>query len=285
MNAITEPGVYADLTHEDYLADPVPGGSLSNSGAKLLLPPGCPALFKYRQDHPEPHKDEFDLGTAAHTVVLGVGRPLHVIHADDWRTKAAREERDAAYTAGETPVLPHQFEAVREMATALIEHPFAGQLFGSDGQVELSAFWPDPDTGVMRRCRYDWIGDLKSGRRAVVDYKTGISAEPDACAKAMHNYAYHGQGAWYLDGAVACGLGDPDTVFLLVFQERTPPYLVTVTQPDQIALSAGRERNRRAIDLYADCKARDQWPGYADDVIPLSLPPWAEKRYLEETYR
>jgi hypothetical protein len=48
---ITEPGVY-DIAEDHYHADPVPGGSLSNSGAKKLLPPSCPAKFAYEREHP-----------------------------------------------------------------------------------------------------------------------------------------------------------------------------------------------------------------------------------------
>ena len=40
-----ELGVY-DLPAAAYHRDPVEGGSLSASGAKKLMPPSCPALFK-----------------------------------------------------------------------------------------------------------------------------------------------------------------------------------------------------------------------------------------------
>ncbi len=73
------PGVY-DIPEGAYFADP----ALSCSGAKLLLPPSCPALFRYRQDHPE-HKDVFDFGSAAHKMVLGAGPPIALVDAPDWR--------------------------------------------------------------------------------------------------------------------------------------------------------------------------------------------------------
>ena len=46
---VDEPGVYDGLDEAAYHADPVPGGSLSASGAKLLLPPSCPALYADRE--------------------------------------------------------------------------------------------------------------------------------------------------------------------------------------------------------------------------------------------
>jgi hypothetical protein len=63
---ITGPGVYDQVPEHVYHADPIPGGSLSSSGARKLLAPSCPALFKHDQDNPQPHKKTFDIGTAAH---------------------------------------------------------------------------------------------------------------------------------------------------------------------------------------------------------------------------
>ena len=62
---LTEPGQYGGVTPEVYHADPVFGGSLSSSGARALLPPSCPALFRHKQLHGEPPKAEFDFGHAA----------------------------------------------------------------------------------------------------------------------------------------------------------------------------------------------------------------------------
>ncbi|MGW9447058.1 hypothetical protein, partial [Bacillus mobilis] len=51
LSAITRPGVYDGIPEAVYHRDPVPGGSLSSSGARKLLAPSCPALFKYDQEH------------------------------------------------------------------------------------------------------------------------------------------------------------------------------------------------------------------------------------------
>lgn len=283
--SITEPGVY-ELDEAVYHADPVPWGSLSNSGAKLLLPPGCPALYRYWTDNPRPPKDEFDFGHAAHKTVLGVGPHIYGVNADDWRSKAAKDQRDHARAQGWVPLLVKDEDRVVAMADALLAHPFAGKLLDpDDAAVEQSLFWTDPDTDVMRRARLDLIRTLPDGRTVVVDYKSCVSAEPEACSKAMHSYGYNRQGAWYVDGAQALGLADEDAAFLLVFQEKNPPYLITVAGPDPVALRAGREDNRRALDRYAQCVSAGEWPGYVDDVISLPLPAWAERRFLEqETY-
>lgn len=143
-------------------------------------------------------------------------------------------------------------------------------------------FWRDPEFDVWRRARLDKLH--YGARTTVVDYKSCTSADPDACAKAMHDYGYNRQGPYYTDGARALDLGGDDTAFLLIFQEKTPPYLVTVASPDDIARAAGRDANRRALEVYAECQSTGVWPGYADDIVSLPLPAWAERRYLEESY-
>lgn len=274
---ITEPGVY-DLPDYVYHSDPVPGGSLSQSGAKKLLPPNCPALFRYWADHPEEHKQVFDFGKAAHRMVLGTGATLAVIDAEDWKTKRAQQERRDAYAAGEVPLLTREYEVVQAMAAALREHPFASALF-TNGRPEQSLFWLDGD--VMRRAMLDWLPNPTNGRIVVPDYKTCVSAEPGKLSKTIADYGYAQQHGWYLDALRALGLADETAAFVFVFQEKTPPYLITVAQVDVTALRIGQHLNRRAIDLYAECVANDRWPGYSDDVAVVSLPPYIENKYLE----
>ena len=270
------PGVY-DIGEAEYFADP----ALSCSGAKLLLPPSCPAKFRYLQDHPEAaeRKDVFDFGSAAHKMVLGAGPELVLVDALDWRGKEAKAAREAARAEGATPLLLADFTRVQAMADAIREHPIAGPLLNPAnlGEPEQSLFWVDEETGVHRRARLDWLipGDFLS-RVIAVDYKSCTSADPDAIAKAVANYGYYMQADWYCDGVRALGL-DGDPAFVFVFQEKEPPYLVTVAELDDEARRAGRARNRQAIERFRDCAEAGIWPGYSDDIEYISLPPWAAR--------
>jgi hypothetical protein len=271
-------GVY-DIPEADYFGAT---GALSCSGAKLLLPPSCPALFRYRQDHPE-YKDVFDFGSAAHRMVLGAGPEVKVIDATDWRGKAAKEARDAARAEGKIPLLIDDAWKVEAMASTLQQHPIARALLDPErgGRPEQSLFWADEDTGVHRRARLDWLPEPGPGRFIAVDYKSCSSADPAAIAKAVANYGYYQQDPYYLDGICALGLDD-DPAFVFIFQEKEPPYLVTVVQLDEEARQAGRARNRQAIERFRDCTEAGIWPGYSDDIELISLPPWA-LRDLEYT--
>lgn len=281
LPAAAGPGVYPDMPFVDYLADPVPGGSLSRSGARLLLPPYCPALYRWRQDHPEKPKKEFDFGHAAHLQVLGDGPELEVVDAPDWRTKAAREQRDAARAEGRVPILVADWEQVQEMAAAIKAHPIASQLLAPGaGTPEVTLIWRDEETGVMLRIRLDWLPNKGSGRLIVPEYKSARSAQTEEFARAAANYDYNLQAAWQMAGVRALGIAD-QVRHVFVAQDKEPPYLVNVIELDERAVRTGNTLMRWAIDLYQRCMTSGRWPGYAADVEQAALPDWYLARFGE----
>lgn len=269
------PGVY-DIDEATYHADPVPGGSLSSTGARRLLPPGCPAQFKHERDHGQQPKRHLELGTIAHKLVLGSGPDIDVLDFDNYQTKAAQQQRDEARAAGHVPLLRHEYEQAQAMADAIRRHSRAGRLLApGSGEPEQTLIWRDEETGVWCRARLDWLGV-----RRIVDLKTTTDASPEAIQKAIWTYRYHQQRGWYVDGHRAV-LGE-DADFTFVFVAKTPPYLVTVVELDDVAALAGDARNHRARHIYADCVRTGHWPDHGDLVHHLPLPPYAEARDMEE---
>lgn len=271
MSSTTQPGAGVhEMTSDDYHAHP----ALSSSGARRLLAPSCPALFKWERDHGQKHKRVFDFGHAAHRLVLGDGPDITVVDAADWRTNAAKAARDAAYADGCVPLLPHEYQTVQLMAAELRQHPSVPTR--KPGKPEQSLITQDEATGVWLRARVDWLPDPSSDRMVLVDYKTALSAEPSAFARSVAKYGYYQQAAWYIDIVRALGIHE-DPAFLFVAQEKTPPYLVSVYELDEYALRIGRKRNREAIEIFADCTARDSWPAYTNEIGTLSLPAWLDE--------
>jgi hypothetical protein len=276
------PVIRNDLTAEAYHADKT---SVSSSGLRALLAPGCPAQFKYDRDNPRPPKREFDFGHVAHKLVLGEGDQVEIVDYPDWRTLDAREQRDNAYAEGRIPILTKDYETAAAMAFQVRQHPVAGPLFTPDsGRAELSIYWTDPRTGVRCRCRPDWLPNRQDNSRLiVVDYKTAKAVDPDALARAVYERGYHAQAAHYLDGVKAAGLhGDQEPAFVFVFQSKTAPYLVHLVELDFPALALGAARNERALRIYAECERTGHWPGFNDRITYLPLPPWAERKDHEE---
>lgn len=280
---ITAAGMY-DISAATYHADPVPGGSLSSSGARKLLPPSCPAIFDHERRHGQQHRNVFDLGHAFHSDVLGVGAPVVVIDADNYNTKAARAERDTAYADGKVPLLVPERAQVDAMTAAVRGHHITGPLFdlGRGLLPERSLFWRDDEFKVWRRAMLDGIllPETTGDRLIVVDVKSCASAEPSAISKSMAKYGYYQQAPWYLDGCIACQLTGPqEPRFVFVFVEKNPPHVITVVEPKDDDLTWGRIRNRKALDVYRRCTEAGRWPGYADDVVTIGIPSWAEYQH------
>ncbi|MFE7510124.1 PD-(D/E)XK nuclease-like domain-containing protein [Streptomyces sp. NPDC057540] len=268
-----EPGLY-DIPAELYHQDPIPGGSLSSTGIRRLA--DTPARFKHFLDHPEPYKPAFEFGTAAHTVILGDGPELIVVDEDLWNTKETKAKVAAIRAAGNVPLKREAKQRIDDMAEALARHSEAADIFQPGaGVAEQSAFWPDP-RGVWRRVRFDWLSD------GIADYKTTPSVHPDALQKTVEKWGYHVQDAFYRETAIELGLIPADGFFKFVFQEKQPPYLVQVVELDFPARAIGAEITDRAIHTYLHCMATGEWPAYGDTTTYLSLPAWAERKYIEE---
>lgn len=287
---VTGPGVYS-MPEAEYHARP----ELSSTGIRKLLPPSCPALFKHWRDNGDPPKRAWEVGSAAHKLVLGIGPELVRIDAEEWRSNAVKAEVAAVRDAGGVPLRPSDWDTVHAMADAQRAHPFAGKLFEpGTGKAEQTLIWPEygnwvedvdgeavpRSTWVRCRALVDWLPNPRAGRMVVPDFKSAASAAPSKIERVMADYGYHVQLCLYLRGLRALGLAGEDALGLLVVQEKTAPYLVTVVQPDRDAMRLAEMRIREALDIYAEATATGRWKGYSDDVVLASLPPW-ELRELD----
>lgn len=273
-------GVY-DWDAETYHAE---RECLTQSGAKKLLAPSCPALFRWWRDHPQPPSTAFDLGHAAHRMVLGKGAELYEITAKDWRTKKARDGADWARGRGRVPLLTEQFNAALKMAAAL-QREIPG-LFGEAGHTEQVIVWTDQETEVRCKAMLDWwrpastLARHPHDRAVIVDYKTCADASTAAVARSIASYGYHVQAAWYIDALDAIGV---QAQVAFVFQEKTEPYLVNVVEVDDQALFFGREKVDLALHVYRDCLESGIWPGYhTGQINKITLPRWAVTQHLAE---
>lgn len=281
---IDEPGIHAHIPSREYHGDPVIGGSLSSTGARRILPPGSPARFDYDRRHGQLATPAMDFGTAVHTILFGSGPEVTVIEAPDRRTKDVKQKEETARKNGAIPLLEHEFRMVEAMVKAVRTHPDARLFFDiEDAQVEHSLFWRDQD-GLMCRARPDLMILTRYGRRVIVDYKSCHSIDDRSLSRAMWDKGYHQQNPWYVDGAIATGLGDEDTDFVFLCQEKKAPYFVRCFRPDPDALHIGRELNKVAKGLYQECTEQGRWPAYSNTIDSLPLPSWVMNAYNRERW-
>ena len=159
MSKVYRPGLY-DIPEDAYHSDtdvliPALGRSLSHSGAVTLVQ-SCPRMFQHEREFGRPARPAYDYGHAAHKYVLGKGADVVRINADDWRTAAARAERDNAYELGRIPMLARDDDKAQGLARTVLDHPDIGPWFRG-GDAEVSAYGVDPATGVTLRARFDYL--------------------------------------------------------------------------------------------------------------------------------
>ena len=254
-----QPGIYGGIKNRDYHRDPAIG-----STSLKTLATKTPAHYQHDKAHPK-FSDAFTLGTAAHSLILeGDTTNIVIVEADNWLTKAAKEEKLTALSHGMQPLLSKEWAQVKAMRDAVMAHDVAGPLF-TGHKAEQSVFW-DED-GLMLKCRPDaW----KPG--VLVDLKTARDANPSEFGKTAHEYGYHQSAAHYIDG-VKAATGE-DLPFHFVLVEKTEPYLVSVVELDIEAVNIGRQLNERAKRIYRECVETGTWPGYPAAEL-ISLPMWA----------
>ncbi|RJU02002.1 recE [Arthrobacter frigidicola] len=271
MNA-PEPGIFHGISSEDYHRGP----GFSSSGARTLTSK-TPAHFRHQQTHPT-YSDAFDMGTAAHSVILENDYTgILEVDAPNWLTKAAKEAKSEARAAGLVPLLSKDLRAVEAMHASVLAHDRARTIL-QGGKAEQSVYWHH-ETGTLLKARPDKFNPDSALGPLIVDLKTTISADPEKFSKSVADYGYHQQQAWYEDGLKAHGF---DAKFVFVLVEKAPPYLVNVVELDPYAVELGRFANDKAIRLYNECTTNDHWPGYPV-AEPVHLPLWAE-RQAEEDY-
>lgn len=217
-----------------------------------------------------------DRGSVVHAITLGKGAEYVALDFDDFKTKAAREARDAARAAGRIPILQDDLDAAEKIAARLTANLFERGI-ELTGESELAIEWhePSPHGPVLCRCMMDhaWLG---GGSARVLDLKVTHNASPAAIEKSAENFGYAIQFAAYTRALVALEPGLAGRLdFLFAFQEPESPYVMNLVRPDGAFREIGERRWRRAVEEWGKAIATDTWPGYGQTVNSLSVPAWA----------
>jgi hypothetical protein len=271
LETVSAPGAY-DLREDSYHADPCPEPSLSGSLIKVLE---------------RTHSDTFDLGTAFHTLVLGMGKQLVPLDFKDWRTDAAKTARQEYRDQGLIPLLKPQFEKAQAMAAAVsyqIQFWEELQLAMAAGIPERTYIWQEetPFGPIWCRCLVDWTaqhGNLHP------DWKTTEQgAGPEEWgAKTCWNLDAHIQAAWNARALRKAGVAHAELFFAVA--ETQFPHVLACMKPESVAIAMAERDIERAIVTWAWCLKNNKWPGYRNQMAWISPPPWKEKGFLEREER
>lgn len=274
------PGRYTNLSNSEYHSGP----GISKSGLDRLAV--TPEHYKaWLEDERETDSKALRIGTATHMAVLepelfaeryarfddteicfkiGGAKPRATKEYKEWK---------AAYDAehGGQIVLPgDEYGEVVKVADSVRSRVTPKKLLSVPGAAEHSFYWNDAETGVLCRCRPDFLRE----DGYLIDLKTTEDASPRAFERSAENFRYHVQAAFYMRGLEAI-FGEPVKGFIFIVVEKTPPYAVACYSADVEMIEAGNAEVDRCLRLYKTCLETDEWPGYPDEILPLTRPSWA----------
>ena len=225
-----------------------------------------PRLYQWRQEHPQPERAALSLGSAVHCAVLEPDDfdARYVIRPEgiDLRTKAGRAWRSDVCN-GRSMVS----ETVALCRDSVMANPEARELVES-ATTEQTATWTDT-TGVECKARLDALCTNEFS-----DIKT-TSKPLDQFEREVARHMYHGQIAFYGDGAHAAGMTSSTLASYIIAVETVEPYDCAVFRLPPHIVEAGRRLYRSFLDNWLTCRETGLWPGRYPGMNWLDLPPWA----------
>lgn len=275
-------GFVEDL--DETLYHSLPG--LSSTGAKQIL--RSPAHYREYIDTPQKPKAEFEVGSAVHSKLLGVGAHVEVYPADVLSksgtigTDAARAFAAEVRGRGNIPLKQDDFEQVDRMAESVLANPTARALL-ENGRPEVSMFATCPNTGVALRGRIDY-----EKPNALVDLKTTArDASESGFQGDVYDHRYDVQFGLY-EFIWETVTGDTAPPWLWVVVEKSRPHLAEVHTLGNDEKDMGRREAREAIDRYKRCTDTGEWPSYRHSTgQPIGIiraPAWAIYQFIDRGY-
>lgn len=261
----------------EYRSDPDKTPRLSCSIAKILLT-RSPLHAWYA--HPKLGGGRFEptetmnRGSIIHTLLLGKGAKIGVINHDEYRTKEAKADRDAAIAAGQIPVKAKDYAELASAAERIRARimDFGIDLLELGNVAEQAIEWEEAGARGPVKCRamFDLV-NIEA--RRIFDVKSIEDASQDSCARSVYRYDYHVQDAGYRSALTAL-TGEP-SAFTFLFCELDQPNGVLPAKCSGAFREIGEAKWRHAVRLWEECLATGKWPGYASEVARLEPPGWA----------
>jgi hypothetical protein len=267
-----KPGIYTSgqLSNDDYHGMP----GISKSGLDLIA--RSPAHYRFGER--KEASRAMEIGTAIHCAILEPER----FSADYMLLREVTDRRASAYKqavtvwGAERVLTGTEADRVAGMQESVAGNPDLATYMQASGRCELSVFAIDPETGVLVKCRFDKLTDTG----AAVDLKK--TQDLRDFGKAVANYGYHVQAAFYTD-VWKWATGEDLSEFVFAAVEELMPHASAPIWLDEEALDIGRIIYRKALNTYAECIASDEWPGIAGQSQIIQLPSWYISQFENES--
>jgi len=248
------------------------------------------------------------LGTALHCLLMEPKKfeqeyivlPELEIDSDFYRTEsqksdflqnfALRKTKDAKtfkYIGSKENLSEKDFKHIKAAVDRVKSLSTARELLKS-GVSEVSIFWRDEETGLMCKCRHDYLTPWHS-----VDYKSmADKIRKSKIGKAIGEYEYYLQAAWYSEGVkrvkeflIKNNIPTPQGVnqnwwkafleserqdFYFIFQSKKPPFTTRIKNFTDEVLEAAFNKCKKGLIIYQDSFAKygtEEWKDEEENYI------------------
>ena len=286
-------GIFEGISNREYHAD---RKAASSTWLKILDEKTPRHLRSYLDSPPTEPSDPLKLGAATDCLVFEpllwnkqfivapeINRRTNV-GKKDWADLIAKGIREHKY------VLSNKLHSeALEMAKAIRLNPVMADLLAkmakNNAVAQQVIIWRDPVTGLWCKCRSD-LYDAEEG--ILYDLKTAQHADPIGFGKAIGNFRYHIQAAFYTDGYLAAGL--PVNKFVFGVMEKPDNRHILAPDPDLMAwyeltpeeMVEGQDTYTSALSAINFCMMNNEWAGYTNHVTQIQRPGWARKGDVEK---
>lgn len=276
-------GIHFGVPMPNYLGQCAPGPAVQGTDLKRLWDE-CPAYaWGLYSGNPQRDEDEetvaTSFGTAFHMLLLEPQEfaRAYAIKPDgmNFSTKEGKAWRAEIEAAGLEIVSEAEMKRMQRMKDEIAAHRIGRLILERKAKAEATMIARDPETGLWLKARPDFL--MPDAPALTVNLKTANKPNPRAWQRQASDLGYHISAAFTRRVAKLLGLHDALPYAFLVVGSKAPHLPFVATLKDS-AMAWGDLIVTRALRTFADCLASGKWPGYADDVIEIDLPPWEEVR-------
>lgn len=194
----------------------------------------------------------------------------------DGMSFATKEGKAWRSEHAERPIITEKnAKAITGMRDSVWRHAGAKALL-TGARTEACLFSQD-EHGTLRKGRLDAI---PAGGNSLVDLKSIKAIDDKTVRKTITDRRYYVQAPAYIDLARLCGI--ERDVFVFIFVEKTPPYLVSVRPLDEFAENVGRKIYQADLARLRNCLETNQWPGDPNDGTDCGLTSWMQSQLERE---
>lgn len=228
--------------------------------------------YKYKYGSQKKTTKSLDLGRAVHAAILEpeIFEDEYIL-APKISDKRLKEYKELAKKHEDKIILTgSDADKVRGIQDSIAKIPHIQNLISINGMREASVAVKSKKYDVDLKARFDILGNDGT----IIDLKTATNASLVDFSRAIVNYQYHLQAAFY-SHVYHEAMNRSMDKFIFIAVETEPPYECAAYNLSYVSLHEGEVQVAKLLNQYSDCIKRNNWPRMQEAIQEIEIPNWA----------